>query len=102
MAAQLPRPGVEVLQVFAAVSPTVVTPTLVPVIVGVCWQIVDVVIQDAVGADELNPDALIDLPGFFIASAATGDPLAYTGLDGLALDLSINNGPPITITFVGN
>ena len=102
MAAELPRPGVEVIQVFRTVTPTVVSPTLVPCIVGVCKQIVDVLSTTATGASTLNSSALISLPGFFDAAPATGSPLAYTGLDALDLVVSINGGPDVTVTFSGN
>ena len=102
MAAELPRPGVEVIQVFRTVTPTVVSPTLVPCVVGVCKQIVDVLTTDATGASQINAEALIDLPGFFEAKAATGSPLAYTTLDGLKLVLSITEGPDVPIEFKGN
>jgi hypothetical protein len=99
MAAELPRPGVEVIQVFRSVSPTVITPTLVPCVVGVCKQIVDVLIASAGGGKQLNPDALISLPGLFLAKAATGTPAKYTGLNALHLDLSFNNGASVITTF---
>lgn len=102
MAAELPRPGVEVIQVFRSVSPTVVTPTLVPCVVGVCKQIVDVVVPTGAGGSELNASARISLPAFFEAAAATGSPLAYSGLDGDQLVISVTNGPDITITFSGD
>lgn len=101
MAAQLPRPGVEVIQVFRSTSPTVVTPTLVPCIVGVCKQIVDVLVPDDTGVNQLNTSALISLPAELVASDATGDPLVYGGLDELDLVLSITNGPDVDITFSG-
>lgn len=100
MAAELPRPGVEVIQVFRAVSPTVVTPTLVPAVVGVGKQVVELLEDDGAGGSQLNPDALITLPGFFIALAAVGGPPAvYSGLDTLLLAFNVNNGPTVTITF---
>lgn len=101
MSAELPRPGVEVIQVFKTVSPTVITPTLTPCIVGVCRQVVDVLVKNSVGADVLNGDALVPLQAVFLAKAATGNPAVYAGLDGLALVLSFNNGPDVTITFAG-
>lgn len=101
MAAELPRPGVEVLQVFRSVSPTIITPTLVPCVVGVCRQVVDVLSTTAAGGKSLNGDALVPLQARFIAKAATGSPAAYAGLDGLKLVLSLNNGPPVTVTFSG-
>lgn len=99
MAAELPRPGVEVVQQFRTVSPTVITPTLVPNVVGVAKQIVELFETSAAGANVLNGDALITLPAAFLASAAVGDPPVYSGLDGLALVLSINNAPNVTVTF---
>jgi len=99
MGAELPRPGVEVIQVFRSTSPTVITPTLVPCVVGVCRQVVDVLIASAGGGTVLNSDALVPLPAQFIAAVAPGG--LYTGLDGLLLVVSIDNNPPLTITFVG-
>ena len=99
MAAELPRPGVEVIQVFRSVSPTVITPTLVPCVVGVCKQIVDVITTDASGSSSLNSDANILLPGFFEATAAAGTPPVYGGLNTLSLVLSLNLGPDVTTTF---
>lgn len=100
MAVSLPSPGVRVTQVFRSVSPTIITPTLPACVVGVAKQIVDAV-KTSSGSSSLNTDALITLPGFFIAPAATGSPPAYTGLDALPLVLSINNGPNVTVTFAG-
>jgi len=101
MAAELPRPGVEVIQVFRSVSPTVIAPTLPPCCVGVCRQIVDVLSPSASGGSTLNNDALVPLPADFLAVAGIGTPAVYAGLDGLALVLSVNNGPSVTITFTG-
>jgi hypothetical protein len=102
MAAELPRPGVEVIQVFQTVTPTVITPTLVPCIVGVCRQVVDVLVPNATGANVINPQALVALYAIALAEEAVGDPPAYGGLDGFNLDLSLNNGPPLSIVFVGS
>lgn len=99
MAAELPRPGVEVIQVFRTVSPTVVTPTLVPCIVGVCKQVLELYTKSASGSNQLNTNALVVVPATLTATPATGSPPAYTGLDGLDLVLSINNGPDVTVTF---
>jgi hypothetical protein len=100
VAAQLPRPGVEVIQEFRSVSPTIVTPTLVPCVVGVAKQLVEVTEQDSSGNTVLNSDALIVLPAFFISSDATGGPpKVYTGLDGLTLSVSINNGAAVALLF---
>lgn len=99
MAAELPRPGVEVIQEFRTTSPTVVTPTLVPCVVGVAKQLVEILQSDGSGGTSLNSDAIIVLPAFFIASAAPGSPAKYTGLDGLDLVFSVNNGLDITVSF---
>ena len=101
MAAQasLARPGVEVIQVFRTVSPTVQTPTLVPSIVGACKQIVDAVITSAAGGSQVNAQAQVRLPAFFTASNGTGTPPAYAGLSG-SLQFSVNNHPTVTVTFL--
>lgn len=99
MAAELPRPGVEVIQEFRTVTPTIITPTLVPNVVGVGKQIVDLLVDSGAGSSVLNSDALIVLPGAFVASAAVGSPAVYGGLDGLELVLAFNNGPDITVLF---
>jgi len=99
MAATLPRPGVEVIQVFRSVSPTIIRPTLVPSIVGVAKQLVSVLETDAAGTNSLNSDALINLPAFFLAIDASGDPKVYSALDTKSLVVSVNNGTDITVTF---
>jgi hypothetical protein len=99
MAAELPKPGVEVVQVIRTVTPSVVTPTLVPCVVGVAKQVVELLEPNGSGASVLNGDALVALPAFFVATAASGSPPAYTGLNGMNLVLSINNAPNVTIAF---
>jgi hypothetical protein len=101
MAAELPRPGVEVIQVLSTVTPTVITPTLVPCVVGVCKQEVDVLTTSATGAEVLNSEALTPLLAVLLAAAATGSPPVYAGLTGLNLDLSLNNGPLLSVVFEG-
>jgi hypothetical protein len=97
--ASIPRPGTQVIQQFMAVTPTVITPTLVPNVVGVCKQIVDLLVTDSTGGQTLNADALIDLPAFFFSAAATGSPPVYTGLDGLQLAVSINESVEVDLPF---
>ena len=46
MAGELPRPGVEVLQTFAAPSPSFVRPTLVPCTVGPAFEVINVLGTD--------------------------------------------------------
>ena len=102
MAASLARPGVEIIQQFRTATPSVITPTLVPVVVGVCKQIVNVVQQSAAGASELNTQANVQLGASAPATPAGGAPPAYTGLDGLSLVVSVKNSPDITVEFDGN
>lgn len=98
-AAELPRPGVEVVQVIRTTTPTVVTPTLVPCVVGVAKQVVELLETDSSGSSVLNGDALIALPAFFLALAASGTPAVYSGLNGLHLDFDANNGVPVVALF---
>lgn len=99
MPTSLPRPGVQVIQQFRAVSPTTITPTLVPNVIGVCKQVVELLVSDGAGGQLLNTDALIVLPAFFIAKDAVGSTPVYTGLDEKTLSLSVNNSPDIDVTF---
>ncbi len=99
MASSLPKPGVQVIQQFRAVTPTVITPTLVPCVVGVCKQIVELLVSDGSGGQLLNSDAAINLPAFFIAADAVGTTPVYTGLDAMTLSVSINNSPDVDVTF---
>ena len=98
-ATSLPRPGVQVIQQFRAVTPTVITPTLVPNVTGVCKQVVEVLVSDGAGGQELNGDALILLPASFIAADAVGDPAKYLGLNGFKLAVSVNNSAVKDVTF---
>lgn len=100
MSVQLPQPGVEVIQEFQAASPSIITPTLIPSIVGVAKQVVGLNVSDGAGGTTLNPDALIELAAKATAKAAVGSPPVYAGLNGLILVFSVNNAPDITVTFV--
>lgn len=99
MAAELPRPGVEVVQVIRTATPSVVTPTLVPCVVGLARQVVDLLVDDGSGSKTLNASALISLPGYFVAKAATGVPAVYGGLDGLHLVFSVDSGVNVDVLF---
>ncbi len=59
MAAELSRPGVEIIQEFQSSSPTIVTPTLVPCVIGVGKQLVELLVSYGSGGSSLNSDALI-------------------------------------------
>lgn len=58
MAAQQPRPGVEVIQEFQSTSPTIVIPTLVPCNVAPFFEIIEVLNSDGT----LNEDSELDTP----------------------------------------
>lgn len=56
MAAELPRPGVEVVQQFASTSPTIVTPTLVPCNIAPFFEVIEVLTSDGT----LNTEAQLE------------------------------------------
>lgn len=62
MAAELPRPGVEVIQQIAAPSPTFVRPTLVPCVVGTAFEVVKI----------LNTDGTINAKALYGSYAQLG------------------------------
>lgn len=100
MSVQLPQPGVEIIQEFQSSSPSIITPTLIPNIVGVAKQVVGLNVSDGAGGTTLNPDALIQLPAQFTAKAAVGSPAVYGSLNGVSLVFQVNGSPDITVTFV--
>lgn len=95
MATELLRPGVSVIQKFRSVSPTIVTPTLVPCAIAPAFQVLEALEQDATGNNVLNTDAVASVPGILIAA----NPGPYMGLDGLVLKVSVNNGAVQEFTF---
>lgn len=95
---ELPRPGVEVIQVFRTVSPTITTPTLVPCVIGACKQIVEATVQSAAGGSTVNSDAIVTLPAFFISLDAPGATPTYVLPNG-ALQFSVNNHIPVAVYF---
>lgn len=94
-ATELPRPGISVIQQFRTISPTIVTPTLVPCVVGVCKQIVSALVTDATGNSQANSDAVVAVPPIIVST----NPESYAGLDGLTLKVSVNNGVEQEVTF---
>jgi len=83
--ATLPRPGVEISQEIIVESPTVLTPALVPCIVGPCFQIVDPIDED--GA--LNPQASVSTAARAVSTADLNEPLNLRGREFI---ISVNNG----------
>ena len=92
---QLLQPGVSVIQEFRTVSPTIVTPTLVPCAIAPGFQVVPAMVLNATGNEVLNSQAIASVPAILVASL----PAPYTGMDTLVLEVSINNGPTQSFTF---
>lgn len=92
---ELPQPGVSVIQQFRTVSPTITTPTLVPCVVGPCYQVVPALETDATGNSIVNTDAVPTVPP--IITSGTAGP--YTGLDGQELKVEVNGGIEQVVTF---
>ena len=95
MATELLQPGVSVIQEFRTVSPTIVTPTLVPCAVAPCFQVIDALETDATGNQVLNTDAVASVPAILTSQ----NPGPYNGLDGKKLIVSYNNGAPWEVAF---
>jgi len=92
------QPGFEVIQRIATVSPTIMRPTLVPVCMGICNQVIEAYALDANGNQILNSSAHVSLPGILIASSAG----PYLLLNTKTLIVSYKGGPAQTFTFVDN
>ena len=92
---QLLQPGVSVIQEFRTVSPTIVTPTLVPCAIAPGFQVVPAMVLNATGNEVLNSQAIASVPAILVA----GLPAPYAGMDTLELDVCINNGPTQSFTF---
>jgi len=93
-AAELPQPGVEVIQQLRTVTPVIVAPTLAPCIMGVCKQILEVLEDDGT----VNADALATGP----AVATAPNAQASYDIDTETLIVSIGGGPNQTFTFSGS
>lgn len=95
MATELLRPGVSVIQQFRSVSPTIVTPTLVPCAIAPAFQVLEALELDSTGNSVLNSDAVASVPGILISTNAG----PYASLDGKKLEVSVNNGAVQEFTF---
>jgi len=85
----------QVIQELRSVSPTIVTPTLVPCAVAPAFQVLEALEADATGNQVLNTDAVASVPAILNAE----NPGVYAGLHGLTLEVSVNNGATQTFTF---
>lgn len=90
--ATLPRPGVEISQEIVVQSPTVLTPSLVPCIIGPCFQMVNPIDED--GA--LNPQASVSIAARIQSTAALTEPVNLRGREFI---ISINNGDDQVISM---
>ena len=90
--ATLTRPGVEIAQEITAGAPTILTPTLVPCLVGPCFQIVSPLTED--GA--LNTGAVVSVAALLQSDQPLPESLS---LSGRTLQLKVNNGQVQTINF---
>ena len=95
MQTELPRPGVAVIQQFRTISPTIVTPMLVPCIIGPCYQVIEALEQDSAGNSVVNTDAVVSVPPMITGT----EPEDFTTLDGKVLKVSINGGLAQEVTF---
>lgn len=90
--ATLPRPGVEISQEIITESPTVVTPSLVPCLIGPCYQIVTPLSDDG----SLNAEAQVSIAAVLSSNTALGENL---NLSGRSMVLNINGTGDQTIQF---
>jgi hypothetical protein len=67
--AELPRPGVEVIQEFSTTSPTVITPTLVPFVTGPAKEIVEFTDSDGLINEDAKQGSYTQLPQVISQSA---------------------------------
>lgn len=88
---ELPKPGVEVIQEYTTSSPTIAAPRLVPCIVGVCKQIIE--ITDSTGS--INSDAAVSAPA--VANADVAGPYNCLAAS-YSLSLAIDGGATQTKT----
>jgi hypothetical protein len=86
------RPGVEITQVVTAESPTVLTPTLIPCIVGPCFQIVEALTTE--GA--LNSSAVVTTAARLLGDGIVADPIP--GISGTTMTITVN-GVDKPVTF---
>ena len=93
--ATLPRPGVEVQQVLRTVSPTVATPTLVPCVVGPCFDIVEATTTTG-GVTSLNASAKLSTKAMLLSSAG-----ATFAVGAKVLKVSVDGADPVSVTVSG-
>lgn len=90
--ATLPRPGVEISQQIITESPTILTPSLVPCLIGPCFQIVKPLTEDG----SLNAEAQSSISALLVSNSALGEEL---NLSGRSMVLNVNGTGNQTIQF---
>lgn len=98
MAAEIASPGVEVVQTFRTVSPTVIVPTLPACIIGACKEVVSAVARSATGTTSPNSKAVTQLYASFDAPTASGATPKYT-LPRSVFVFNVNNRPKVSVSF---
>ncbi len=89
---ELPKPGVKVIQEYTAAAPVVVVPSLVPCIIGACYEIHE--LEDDDGT--LNSDIIVSGPAIALSP---NDETAYTAMSGKILKLRVNGGVEQSFTM---
>ena len=90
---ELPQPGVKVIQEYSAAAPVVVVPSLVPCVIGACYEIHE--LEDDDGT--LNSDILVSGP---VVVTAPNDESSYTsGVSATTLTLRVGGGVEQTFTM---
>jgi hypothetical protein len=74
MAAQLPRPGVEVVQEFRSTSPTIVQPTLVPCNVAPFFEVIEVLSPDGTANADAKLASLYQQLGLTVSQTSFPSP----------------------------
>lgn len=87
---ELAPPDVQVIQEFQTVSPSIITPTLMPCIIGPCHQYV----QALNSSGSVNSDAIITLPAFAVSTNTS-----FTGLGGKKIKVQYKTYTAEEMTF---
>jgi len=74
MAAQLPRPGVEVIQEFQSAAPTIVTPALVPCVIGPYFEVIEVLNSDGTANEDAQLPVLYQQLDLYVEQSSFPSP----------------------------
>lgn len=90
---ELPQPGVKVIQEYSAAAPVVVIPSLVPCVVGTCYEIHELEDEDGT----LNGDIIVSGPA--IATAPNEEASYTAGVSATILTLRVNGAVEQSFTM---